>query len=111
MFYGLVNKESEFHAHNIYKAVLLAPCFYPLIEEEYRTVETANNTIMQYQDYGVYAINGPNWERDLQTLCDNFPQDVCDYYTDMEGLQGQAVQSEKYWTMNGTVQRFQEYDD
>ena len=59
----------------------------------------------------MYAINGPNWERDLQTLCDNFPQDVCDYYTDMEGLQGQAVQSEKYWTMNGTVQRFQEFDD
>ena len=90
MFYGLAHKESEFHAQNIYRAVLLAPCFYSNIDEDFS--EVANETIMKYQDYGVYAINGPNWERDLQTLCDNFPQEVCDYYTnDVKGKQGQAV--------------------
>ena len=33
MFYGLSHMESEFHADNMYKAVLLAPCFYPLFPE------------------------------------------------------------------------------
>ena len=110
MFYGLAHKESEFVDH-IYKAVLLAPCFYCHVEQKAFPVLVANETIMKFQGYGVYAINGPNWERDLQTLCDNFPKEVCDYYKGLEGKQGQAVQSEKYWTMNGTVQRFQEYDD
>ena len=106
MFYGLSHMESEFHADNMYKAVLLAPCFYPLVPEETRTPEYANETIMRYQDFGVYAINGPNWERDLQTLCDNFPKEICDYYTVNTGYMGQGIQSEKYWTMNGVMQRF-----
>ena len=58
------------------------------MDEEYRKSDVAHATIMRYQDLGVYAINGPNWERDLQTLCDNFTEDICDYYTKISGKQG-----------------------
>ena len=91
MFYGLAHRESEFHAQNIHRVVMLAPCFYCFLDEAFRSVEVVNETIMRFQDYGVYAINGPNWERDLQTLCDNFPQEICDYYSSLEGKQGQGV--------------------
>ena len=111
MFYGLAHLESSFHAENVYKVVQLAPCFVPLLDPNVFNVESANATIMQYQSYGVYAFNGPNWERDLQTICDNFPQEICDYYKTQTGYQGQAVQSEKYWTMNGIVKRFQYFAD
>ena len=107
MFYGLSKMESEFHVDYLHKAVLLAPCFaaffYP---EELRKPEIADATIMKYQDYGVYAFNGPNWERDLQTLCDNFPEQLCNYYKNITGKMGQAVESEKYWTLNGIADRF-----
>lgn len=61
----------------------------------------------------MYAINGPNWDRDLQVLCDpdNFPKEVCDSMKANDGYMGQAVQSEKLWSMNGIAQRFQEFDD
>ena len=110
MFYGLAHKESEFFADSLYKVVQLAPCFVCYIAPPYNTVEYANDTIMKYQELGVYAINGPNWERDLQTLCDTFGKTACQYYTNITGYMGQAVQSEKYWTMNGVEGRFQEFD-
>lgn len=86
MFYGLAHMESEFHAQNLYKVVQLAPCFIPLFPDAIAKPYFANKTIMQYQDYGVYAINGPNWDRDLQTLCDNFPEIICKTYQNQTGL-------------------------
>lgn len=88
MFYGLAHMEEEFHADNVYKVVQLAPCFVPYLPPSVRRPIVANRTIMRYQDYGVYAVNGPNWDRDLQALCDNFPKYICDYYTSVTGKQG-----------------------
>ena len=67
-----------------------------------------NHTIMTYHDLGVYAFNGPNWDRDVVTLCDNFPGALCDYYRSITGAMGQSVESEIYWSMNGNpaVRRF-----
>ena len=79
MFYGLSHLEKEFHADNVHKVVQLAPCFVVYMPPE-ATVELMNHSIMTYHDLGVYAFNGPNWERDLQTLCDNFPGPLCGYY-------------------------------
>ena len=73
MFYGLAHLESQFHADNVYKVVQLAPCFVPYLAPAIAKPIVANNTIMKLQGLGVYAINGPNWERDLKTICDNFP--------------------------------------
>ena len=63
---------------------------------------------MSFKDYGIYAYNGPNWDRDLKTICDNFPAEYCYIYTSITGNQGQAVLSELYWNKNALADRFQE---
>ena len=112
MLYSLVHLEESFHVHNLHKAVLLAPCFVPntsdLTPSEVQT--KLEKGLMKYQDYGVYAINGPNWERDYKILCDNdfFDQAICDFdknFGDAQG-QGQAVESLKYWGMNAAADLF-----
>ena len=112
MFYGLAHLESQFHADSVHKVVQLAPCFYPSTDPDCATVECTNNGIMRYQDeFGIYAYNGPHWTRDLQTLCDNFSEETCEHFTKDTGYPAASVQSEKHWTMNGVVKRFQEFDD
>ena len=67
---------------------------------------------MQFQSHGIYAINGPNWDRDLKTICKNFGMATCAHYsTFVNGSQGQAVESEIYWQMNANINRFQEKID
>lgn len=48
MFYGLTKMEKTFHAQNVHKAVLMAPCFYPAMNPDCDTVDCQNETIMQY---------------------------------------------------------------
>ena len=76
MFYSLAHLESKFHAQNLYKVIQLAPCFIDTRSNS-TTIESFDENTMRYQDYGVYAFNGPNWDRDLKTLCDNFSESVC----------------------------------
>ena len=92
MHYGLAHLESTFHAANLHKVVQLAPCFVPHVPNW--TMSLANSTIMQFQAYGVYSINGPNWDANLKTICDNFPAFLCKHYTNYSGAQGQSVKSE-----------------
>ena len=63
---------------------------------------------MTLKDYGIYAYNGPNWDSDLKTICDNFPAEICAFYTNLTGEQGQSIQSELYWNKNNLADRFQE---
>ena len=109
MHYGLSHLEDSFHADNLYKVVHLAPCFYPHVPNW--TKLFADHTVMQFQNYGIYAINGPNWTRDLQTICDNFPLVICDYAKSITGSQPQSVKSEQYWLTNGLTNRFQEFPE
>ena len=32
----------------------------------------------KYRSLGVYAVSGPNWTQDLQTICDNSSKEACD---------------------------------
>mmetsp|Transcript_1287 Transcript_1287/g.1734 ORF Transcript_1287/g.1734 Transcript_1287/m.1734 type:complete len:181 (+) Transcript_1287:276-818(+) len=107
MHYGLAHLESSFHAYNVYKVVSLAPCFVPHVPNF--TKAYANSTIMQFQSKGVFAINGPNCEQDLKTICANFPGIFCDFYRRNTGEQGQSVKSEQHWVMNSLTDRFQEF--
>jgi hypothetical protein len=40
-----------------------------------------DSTIATFREYGIYAINGPNWEQDLEKICDLFDWFICEYYT------------------------------
>ena len=69
MFYSLANIESSFHASNTYKFLAMAPCFYL---ETYTIMYWYFASIDLFDEYGVYAFNGPNWDTDLTTIEDNF---------------------------------------
>jgi len=108
MHYALSHKESSF-VDSLWKVVHLAPCFVPNLPKTLKPI--GNKTIMRFPSYGVHSFNGPTWDQDLKTICDNFGDKVCKLYTNMTGSQGQAVKSEQYWFMNGTSGRFQEFAD
>ena len=81
MFYGLSHLEDEFHADNLHKVVQLAPCFvisgWPAGADYFSKVDDLITDII---GLGVYATNGPNWEADLKTICDNSSHAVCRHY-------------------------------
>jgi len=92
---------------SLYKVVHLAPCFVPKGRKGLKPI--FNRTLMQVPSYGVYSFNGPNWDQDLKTICDNFGDKYCKLYTETTGNQGQSVKSEQHWIMNMITGRFQEY--
>lgn len=106
MFYGLSHMQ-DYYAENLLKVVQLAPCFVSSSPIPF-TPELTINTLFQYQKLGVYAYSGPNWARDKKVLCQNF-RALCPIYQSMDTSQPVSVQSEKYWTMNISVDRFQEF--
>ena len=107
MHYGMAHLKSEFHANNLYKVVQLAPCFVPNFPNHLKSY--FNYTLMDFPSKGVHAINGPNWEEDLEKICAHWPVGMCEYYKSLTGAQGQSVKSEQYWVMNGITDRFQEF--
>jgi len=95
MHYGLAHLESSFHADNVYKVVNMAPCF--VLGAPNWTKWYADKTVFTFQDLGVYAINGPNWDQDLQTICANFPGPICNSYTNGSDGQAYSVKGEQHW--------------
>ena len=54
----------------------MAPCVLPADRQTSTDNEFAKG-VGAYRDLGVYAVNGPNWDRDLQTICANLSQTAC----------------------------------
>ena len=53
------------------------------------------------QSIGIYAFNGPTWETDAQTLCDNnnVSEDSCEDYKDYDGSEtAVAAKNNDHWT-------------
>lgn len=108
MFYGLSHLEDEFYADNLHKVVQLAPCFGDNYTYE-GDKQDINDKIHFLEDNGVWAVCGPNWEDDLQTICDNNSKSVCHHYKGYTGNQGISVPMLNHWSQNIAVNRFQEY--
>jgi len=75
MFYGLAHLEKQFHANHLHKIIQMAPCFYPGATPPWDSAKFIDETIMRFQDYGIYSFNGPDWDDNLAIMCDtdNFP--------------------------------------
>ena len=85
MTYALTHLEDSFFADALYKYVALGPCF---VSWDPRSPEEYAEEMQLFVDNKIYAINGPNWDQDLQTICDNFPKRYCKKYTDYTGYPG-----------------------
>lgn len=93
--YGLTKLESTFYADNLYKVINMAPCFVPGAPNW--TKFYFNKTVAHFQEIGVYALRGPNWDRDLAAICENYPGPVCTYYTNGTTAQARSTKDEQYW--------------
>lgn len=74
MFYALA-KEEEFFAENLFTFAAIDPCTIDMTEGD----RLYTDGLFHFADYGIYAFGGPNWDDDLNTICDNFDQEICDY--------------------------------
>ena len=48
----------------------MAPCFVADVPDWSKGI--ANSSVFHFQEKGIYAINGPNWEQDLKTIRKEF---------------------------------------
>ena len=68
------------------RAVLIAPCVWLGRENgEIDLSEENMNSIGWQRELGIYAINGPNWERDLAKICANRSEKECEQYSKKKG--------------------------
>ena len=80
MFYGLSHIEESYLEKNLIKFIALAPCSIstgvnlPTGEPD---IAYYNETFFRLHDLGVYAIKGPNWERDLENICEHLDEEFC----------------------------------
>ena len=77
MFYGLTQMSKTYFDLNIETFIALAPCVIPSNLVPDINVPFAEG-VGKYRSLGVYAVSGPNWTQDLQTICDNTSKDACD---------------------------------
>ena len=62
--------------------------------------------LFHFKDYGVFVFNGPNWDQDLQTICDNFDEDICEYAAHFGYGEPVSVQTIVHWKQNTLQQRY-----
>ena len=84
------------------RVILLTPC-----TAEYEDGEDPNDVIDTMeevgfaQSLGVYAFNGPNWEKDADKLCasDKVDEEACGYYQDFIGDEtAVGAKNNDHWT-------------
>ena len=80
MHYALAHDDEHWLSENLHNVVELAPCF---VLEDFPDwlMWEYDSTIATFREYGIYAINGPNWEQDLEKICDLFDWFICEYYS------------------------------
>ena len=108
MFYGLSNIEETYLEKNLIKFIALAPCSVStglLTPSGEPDIAGYKETFFRLQDLGVYAVKGPNWDRDLKIICDNLDKDFCEV-SKAYAWQPYSVQDELHWIYNFIEQRF-----
>ena len=104
MFYALA-KEQDFFADNLFTFAAIDPCTIDVTEGDWLYTDG----LFHFSEYGIYAFGGPNWDEDLNTICENFDQGICDYASGCAGGEPVSLQTNVHWAQNVVEQRFQEY--
>ena len=93
MFYALATLEEEFLKDNLFTFAALDPCTIDVTEGD----DIYKDGLFHFHEYGIYAFGGPNWDSDLQTICDNFDQEICDYATGCAGGEPVSLKTNVHW--------------
>lgn len=93
---------------NTYKYLAMAPCFFGPANDSFDSYAHVNDEC--FDKYGIVALNGPNEDRDIQTITDNCGKEALDYYMGWKGQGlGDAVKTQVHWTQNYIADTFQEW--
>ena len=71
-----LSKYEDELSNYIHRAILMAPCVYLNLgpdTDEIDISEQSMNSIGWERELGVYAYNGPNWDRDVEVICEARP--------------------------------------
>lgn len=98
MHYGLAHIEDSFYAQHLYRAVHIAPCF--IAEIFTWQPEFLTKAMFTFPDHGVYALYGPNWAEDEQTICDAYDYVICKEIKHMDGSMPVSVKATNHWAFN-----------
>ena len=93
MFYALAKLEADFFAEHLFTFAALDPCTIDITEGD----DIYKDGLFHFHEYGIYAFGGPNWDSDLQTICDNFDQEICDYATGCAGGEPVSLKTNVHW--------------
>lgn len=104
MFYALSKSEDRL-AKSLASASQLDPCTIAVNEGEH----IYRDGLFHFQDFGIYNLAGPDWDQSLQTICDNFDDEICEWAGWLTGGAPSSVQNEMHWAQNALEDRYQEY--
>ena len=87
---ALTKYEDELSQY-INRVILLAPCQILGYGNEIDLSEDSMNVVGEYTSIGVYAWYGPNWDQDVDTLCEHYGWWQCRQFTKVDTSMEQAI--------------------
>ena len=104
MFYALVHLEKEILGDLMWTFAAIDPCTIQLDEGQ----DIYWDGLFNFMDYGIYAFNSPNKKQDKETVCSNFNEDICKYFTTYSNalLEPISVQTNMHWAQGVISDRF-----
>jgi len=110
MFYALAKEGSTIN-ESLKRVIALAPCF--IMRQHLMAswmYDWYDETIAKFQDHGVHALRGPNWEQDKDKICAQFPL-VCPYFKFISSGEATSVKSLQHWMQNAIVDEWREFSE
>lgn len=77
MFYALAKLEKEFFADHLFTFAALDPCTIQIDEGQ----RMYTDGLFKFEDMGIYAFGGPDWDKNEKLICDTFDQEICDFFS------------------------------
>lgn len=85
----------------------MAPC---TLSEDYVEPSVYQDGVFKFWDDEIYNLGGPpNWWTTLDFICENYPENVCDYASGYGYAEPVAVKGEMYGGQQHLIHRFQEF--
>lgn len=95
MFYALATLEESYLADNLFTFAALAPCTIQVSEGD--STLYLPHGLFQFEDYGVYSLDGPHWHHNLKVIEENFSQEVYEYAAGYTGSEPPSVRTDMHW--------------
>ena len=114
MFTALADRDLKIK-ESLHKFIALSPCV--MLNVTGKDEKFFEEGLYRFEEKGIYAYKGPDWEDDLTKICEEFDSEVCLEFTNHStkehvlGVEYQptSMKNLRYWWQNGFMNRYQEY--